>query len=199
VTTPNPKKPMPTKVQRDPQPYTGATAVDLSPVASILVDLPKGAMKGLRRQGAGIADVVAELAAAMPTYGAAAGVAPALYTSFTTHTGNIAKLQAVGTLAQKLAEVVTESIALEEDAQAQNLGQIGDAIRSTAKRTKNNSILAPFQKTLAYQSEAGVKAAATRAKKKAAKATTTGTAAGTPGTAGTTAAAGTSAGTAAGH
>jgi hypothetical protein len=184
--TKTPKKHQPTHVDRDPQPYTGPTTIDASAVASLLRDLPPGAMQGLRKPQPGLADVVTELTGAVPTYGATAGISTAVYTSFTTHTANIAKLVAAGAAVSKLAEVITESLALEEDAQDQDLGQIVDAILSTTKRTKSNAVSAPFQKTLAYRSEVAKKAAATREKNAAAKKAATTTTA-TP-TAGTTAA-----------
>jgi hypothetical protein len=45
-----------------------------------------------------------------------------------------------------------------------------DAVRSTAKRNKNKAIVAPFEKSIRYTSQAADKAVKTRNKKAAAKA-----------------------------
>jgi hypothetical protein len=165
-----PKKPKPAHVDHTATAYTGTLQVDASSLGGLLFDLPPGGMQGLRKARPGIDDVVAELAVAVPTYGAGAGVSTAVYQSFVDHTTDIAKLQAVGGAILKLAEVITETIAIHEDGQDQDLGQIVDAVRSTMKRKKNDGIGAPFQKTLEYRAEQAKKAVATRKKKAAAKA-----------------------------
>jgi hypothetical protein len=165
-----PEKKMVTHVDRTTTPFTGVVKVDATAVAPLLVDLSQGSMKGLRTAGAGIADVLAELAAAMPGDGAAAGISPATYQAVVTNTANIAQLEPLQQQVQKLAEVLTETLALQQNAREQALGQIADAIHSAEKRTKSKGVAAPFQKTLAYTSASGVKAAKTREENKAAKA-----------------------------
>ena len=176
-------KPMPTHVDRTTTPYTGAVKIDATAVAPLLVNLPKGGRKGLRTAGPNIAAVVAELAAAVPTAGTAAGISAPLYASFTTGCANIDTLTALWQASAKLTEVLAETLALQENTREQQLSQIADAVRSTAKHTKNNGVEAPFQQTLAYTSATADKAAKTRATKKAA------TAAASPAAASTTTAA----------
>jgi hypothetical protein len=158
-------------IDRTPQKYGGPAQVDVSPILALLYDLPPGAMQGMRKDRPGIDDVVAELAAAFPTAGAAAGVSTAVYQSFTDHTDAIDKLRTAGAPILKLAEVITETIAIHVDARDQDLGQVVDSISSTMKRKKNAGLGAPFEKTLAYREAVAKKAAATRQKKAAAKAT----------------------------
>ncbi len=171
-------KPMTKHVDRTTTPFTGAVKVDATAVAALLVDLPKGGRKGLRTAGSGIAAVIAELAAAEPTDGPAAGISATVYQAFVTGCGNIAQLTALWQVSAKLTEVLAETLALEEDAREQQVSQIADAIRSTAKRTRNEGVEAPFQKTLAYVSAVGDKAAKKRAENKAAKAAAASTTAG---------------------
>jgi hypothetical protein len=174
MTTPNPKpgKPMPKHVDRTTTPYNGALKVDATAVAPLLVDLPKGARKGLRRSGPGIDEVAIELAAFMPVAGAAAGIPQALYDTFAKQHADVTQLEQIAMPLLKLAEVLTETLALAQDAREQALSKIADDIRSTAKRDRNDGIKAPFQKTLAYKSQAAEKGVKTRAQKKAAKAGT---------------------------
>jgi hypothetical protein len=160
-------KPMAKHVDRTTTPYTGPAKVDATPLASLLVDLPKGARKGLRTALPGIDGVVAELGAAMPADGAEAGIPPSLYTAFANGCTNIANLTQLWQTTAKLAEVMEETLALLQDTREQQLSQMGDAIRSTAKRTKSDAVKAPFQKTLAYLGQYAVKGVKTRQEKKA--------------------------------
>ena len=173
TTTKKTPKKMATHVDRTTTAYTGPVKVDATAVAPILIDLPPGAKRGLRTAGAGIAGVLTELAAAMPTNGAAAGVSAAVYAAMVTNSTSIAELTALLAVAAKLAEVLDETMALLDDQREQQLSQIADAIRSTAKRTKNAGIEAPFQKTLAYKAATADKAVKTREAKKAAAAAPT--------------------------
>jgi len=68
-----------------------------------------------------------------------------------------------------LALVLLETIAVLEDRREQQLSQIADAVHSAAKRTKNASIKAPFEKTLAYRGQSAQKGVKTRAANKAAR------------------------------
>jgi hypothetical protein len=165
-----PKNPMTTHVDHTATPYSGPVEVDVTVLATLLMDLVPGGMRGLRKSHAGIDEVVAELAAAMPKDGAAAGVSAAVYQSFVAHSSAIDQLRTSGAPILKLAEVIIETIALHEDGRDQDLGQIVDAVRSTMKRKKNDSIGAPFEKTLAYRAETANKGVATKKKKSAVKA-----------------------------
>ena len=170
TTTTTPKKavkPMETHVDRTATPYTGPTTLDVTKQAGLLNDLPKGARKGMRASRKGIDDVVVEVLAASPAALAAAGIPPALAQAFATSNANVAALSPPAQVAAKLAEVLDESLAIQEDAREQQLGQMGDAIRSTAKRTRNESVKAPFQNLLAYLGEGAAKALKTRTAKKA--------------------------------
>jgi hypothetical protein len=170
ATTKTKKKSQPKVVDRTATPFTGPTTVDATPIAPLLVDLPQGAMQGLRKALAGIDEVVTELATQVPLHGAEVGISPAAYQSFVSHTNTIAQLKAIGAPVLKLAEVITETLAVHEDARDQDLGQMVDAIQSTMKRKKNAGAGAPFQKTLAYRAQSAQKAASTRRKNAAAKA-----------------------------
>jgi hypothetical protein len=97
------------------QPYTGALAFDLNPVASILIDLPPGGMRGLRRQQPGMPDVITELATAVPNEGAAAGVPMDVYQRFVDSTDKVDRVRKHRLALLKAAEVLAESEAVYED------------------------------------------------------------------------------------
>jgi hypothetical protein len=172
TTTTKTTKTMLTHVDRTATAYTGPAKVDATPVATLLIDLPPGAKKGLRTSGPGIDGVIAELAASVPTAGAAAGISTVLYQAFVTGTTNIEQLTAIWQVSSKLTEVVGETLAVLQDTREQQLSQLADAIQSTAKRTKNAGVTAPFQQTLAYKAQIAQKGVKTREAKKAAKAAT---------------------------
>jgi hypothetical protein len=152
------------------QPYTGSLSFDLNPVASILIDLPPGGMRGMRRQQPGMTDVITELATAVPNEGAAAGVPMDAYQRFVDSTDKVDRVRKHRLALLKAAEVLAESEAVYEDQREQALSQMVDAVRSTAKRNKNKAIVAPFERSIRYTSQAADKAVKTRNKKAAAKA-----------------------------
>ncbi len=170
MTTKLKPKPMPKHVDRTTTPYTGPVKVDATAVASLLVDLPKGGKKGLRTAGPGLDQVINELATSVPASGAAAGISTAIYQAFLVSNTRIDQLAPLEQAASKLAEVLSETLALLQDTREQQLGQMADFVRSTAKRTRNDGIKAPFQKMLAYKGQAAEKGVLTREKNKAAKA-----------------------------
>ncbi len=159
-------KPLTKHVDRTTTPYGGLLTLDLTSFKTLLVTLPKGARKGLRTEQEGLADVLAELAVAIPANGAAAGVPAALYTALTTNNTNITQLKPLLQTATLIVEALGATIAVAEDLREQQISQIADCVQSTAKRMKNEGIKTPFKQTLAYKNKAAEKAVKTRAAKK---------------------------------
>lgn len=151
------------------QPYTGPLSFDLTAVGSILIDQPPGALRGMRRDQPGIDEVVKELAIAVKNNGVEAGVAPHAYQRFLDSTAKLAKLRLDSADLLKMAEVLAETEATYENEREQALSHMVDAVKSTAKRSKNRAILAPFEKSVRYTQQASDKGVKTRSKNKAAK------------------------------
>jgi hypothetical protein len=145
------------------QPYSGPLTVDLTVLGSFLADLNPGGMQRLRREKEGMDGVVAELARSVPGFGAAAGVSPDVYASFLATNDKIAQIRAARAIVGKLYEVLTESEVLQEHNRENEISIIVDAVKSMARR-KDDSILAPFEKTLKYNAQSAEKAAKTRRK-----------------------------------
>jgi dsDNA-binding SOS-regulon protein len=150
------------------QPYTGALSLDLTPVASLLIDLPPGTLRGMRRQQPGMNDVIAELAEAIASSGAAAGVPADAYQRFLDSTDKLERVRKQSMLLRKLSEIITETEATFEHEREQALSQVVDAVKSTAKRTGNKAVAAPFERSIRYTQQTAIKAAKTRKRNAAA-------------------------------
>lgn len=145
------------------QPYSGPRIVDVTPLVGFLADLNPGGMQRLRREKDGIDGVVAELAQSIPAFGAAAGVSPDVYAGFLATNDKLAQIRAARAVVGKLYEVLTESEVLHEHNRENEISIMVDAVKSMARR-KDDSILAPFEKTLKYNAQSAEKAAKTRRK-----------------------------------
>ena len=140
------------------QPYTGPLSFDLTAIAPILIDQPPGTLRGMRRDQPGIDDVIHELAGAVKSNGTEAGVAGHAYQRFLDSTEKLTKLRLNSAALLKMAEVLVETEATYENEREQALSQTVDAVKSTAKRSKNPAILAPFEKSIRYTQQASTKA-----------------------------------------
>jgi hypothetical protein len=145
------------------QPYTGPQVIELAEIVLFLVDLPPGALRGLRREQPGIAGVVSELEAGVPVLGAKAGISSDVYASFKKSHELILKIRAARLFVDKVAEVLAESEGYYEDQRESDITLIATAVRTSARR-RDESIRAAFEKTLTYNAQAARKAAKTRRK-----------------------------------
>ena len=152
------------------QPYTGPLTFDLLAIAAILIDQPPGALRGMRRDKPGIEAVIQELAEAVKNHGTEAGVAASAYQRFLDSTEKLDNLRLNSAPLLKMAEVLAETRATYENEREQAVSHMVDAVKSTAKRTKNPAILAPFEASIRYTAQNAEKAVKTRTKNKAAKA-----------------------------
>lgn len=150
--------------------YAGSLTVDLSDVKDDLVDLPPGAMKGIRAEQDGIEEVTKELAAAMPAHGDAADVPPQAYQRFVTRSALLGKLRAHEMELEKALEIIKETRAKTENDREDDITTIVRAVTSAASRQKNPGLAAPFQKTIAYNGQIAEKGVQTRKKNAEAKA-----------------------------
>lgn len=146
-----------------PQTYTGPMAIDVTPIAGLLIDLPPGGTQRLRREQDGIEGVVEELDIAVPKHGGAAGITSELYTRFKTCTEELEKIRAARHVVDKLAEVLRESEAYKEDIREGFVSIMCKAVKSAAQHDAR-SIAAPFEKTLKYNAQRAEKAVKTRRK-----------------------------------
>ena len=144
--------------------YTGSITVDLANVKDALVDLPPGALQGVRREQPGIAGVLAELAHALPQYGNEAEVHGAFHARIMQASIDIRKLEEHEVLLKKLLEVVQESKAQLMNNREYDISAVAAKVVESATRQKKPELMAHFEKTLHYRSQAALKAQATRKK-----------------------------------
>lgn len=149
-----------------PLPYKGPLAVDITSLGDSLCDLNPGAMQRLRSEKEGIDGVFSELAQSIPKLGAAAGISPDVYAGLLASHDKVLKIRDARAVVAKIAEVLEESEAQHEHNRENEISLIVDAIKSTARR-KDESILAPFEKTLKYNSQSAEKAVKTRRRNQA--------------------------------
>ena len=142
--------------------YKGPHNLDLTPAQGKLLDAEQGGAQGYRTDRDGYEDVEAEILQAYPTAGTAAGIPQDVFEHFVATNETVDFIDDKLVVARKQVEVLEESRAFYVDARQNDVALMCDSMRSKAQRRKDPSILTPFEKTLAYQSATGVKAAKTR-------------------------------------
>ena len=144
-------------------PFTGKLLIDATSSSSLIFDLAPGATRSLKREQDGIEGVLIELPTALTQHAKALNVANDAIVQFDVATTNINVLRALLADAEKLVEVLRESVAFHEDAREADFSMLADIVKSAAAR-KDPAIAAAFEKLLKYVAQVGVKAAATRRK-----------------------------------
>ena len=114
--------------------YTGALTIDLSNVKDALIDLPPGAMKGIRAEQEGIDKVKAELSQSMPAHGDAADIPPQVYQRFLTGTALLGQLRDHEIALEKALEVCRETRAKTENDREDDISIIARAAQKGADR-----------------------------------------------------------------
>lgn len=145
------------------QSYNGPLLINLEPHAGVIVDAAEGATQGCRQEQPGFEGVSDELIKALPLYGAKIGLASEVLERFQLLNAQITAIRASRHDVDKAAEVLAETEIILEDQREAEIGVIVDAVRSAARR-KDPSLLAPFEQTLRYNAQIGVRAAKTRKK-----------------------------------
>lgn len=144
--------------------YTGPVTIDLTDVKDVLVDLPPGALQGVRYDQPGITEVLAELNHALPQYGDAAEVHGAFHSRITQASAQIDKLTQYEIILKKQLEVVQETRAQLLNNREYDISAVAAKVTESATRQKKPDLMAYFEKTLHYRSQSGFKAVATRKK-----------------------------------
>ncbi|HWN71553.1 MAG TPA: hypothetical protein VNM90_28140 [Haliangium sp.] len=146
------------------KPYPGPFIFNLESVAADLIDLPDGALKGLRAQQGGLAKVLAELARSVAARGEEAGVSNRVYARIVESTGKIDALAQHERELEKATEVLRETRRKLEHDREHDIGLVVDVVKSTAQRTGDTALLAAFEETIRYKNQIPAKAAETRRK-----------------------------------
>lgn len=142
----------------------GALAIDCSPLAPFLVDLPRGGMRGLRVEHEGFAAAVAEVVAHQATVGVKAGIPQADVDLILLTNDHIAQIDAFLPAAKKLVEILEETRAKLDDQRQRQVHAIAGMVEGRVRATGDTELLAKYEKARAYRSAIAVKAAKTRKK-----------------------------------
>jgi hypothetical protein len=147
--------------------------IDLMKFKSFLVDLPEGAMRGMRTERDGWDDVVQEITSNQIVYGEAAGITGADFQQFTDYNTQYELITAELPRLRKAVEILTESAANIDDRRQRLAGIFAKSAEDRAHATANEALRTAYEKTRTYRSAIAEKAAKTRKKneeKKAAEA-----------------------------
>lgn len=149
----------------DPKlPEVGELHIDASVCLPYAVDLPPGALSGLRSAHEGVDAVVAEVKANQTTWGDKAGVTAGDYDALVTSHSHIQEIDLYLGPARKLVEILEESRAKEVDARERAISAIAGSADLRASQPGNETVAAKYEATRTYRSEIAKKGAKTRAK-----------------------------------
>jgi hypothetical protein len=145
--------------------------IDLTPFKSFLVDLPPGAMKGMRREQDGIASVIHEIESNQATYGERAGITATDFNKFVALNTQVAQLLAELPRMEKAVEVLTESLAHVDNLRHRLATTFANSVEAHANAEGGDPTLpTAYEKTITYRGVIADKSAKTRKKNEEAKA-----------------------------
>ena len=143
------------------KPYAGSLAVDFQHLDGVLVDLPEGGTRGLRREKNDWDRVDLELATRLPLHAGTLRIAPDLGTQVSSLNERLEQVRAFKVAVDKLAEVAMETEAFLEDEREAVVGLVVDAVRKAAKRT-DPTMMTAFEDTVRYHGQVAKRAVKTR-------------------------------------
>ncbi|MBL9004141.1 MAG: hypothetical protein JNJ46_07845 [Myxococcales bacterium] len=150
---------------KDPKnPSIGDLSIDCTSLADIIVDLPPGAMLGLRQEREGMTEVLTEVANNQKTHGLRAGIADAEAAALAERTAQLVEVRKYLGPARKLVELLEETEAKLDHDRHQHISNMAVSVEQRAKMAGHADLLALYRATRSYRSAPGVKAARTRAK-----------------------------------
>lgn len=145
--------------------FMGSFLVDARELEGLVTDLPQGSMRGLRTTKKGYEEVVLEIASNQADLGEAAGITERDFRRLEELNEIARKFDEYLPAIAKLHELVVESRALVDDERQRLVSAFAQSVESRAKASRNAVLLAKYEKTRAYRSASGFKAAATRRKR----------------------------------
>lgn len=145
----------------------GSLLVDARELEGQLKDLSHGSLRGMRTTQKGYDEVITEIVSNHPLFGSQAGITDDDLRRLEELSELVEKLDRYLPAVKKLHELLRESRAFADDQRERLVCALAGTLEARAKLDRNEAILARYEKTRAYRSAPGVKAAATRRKKAA--------------------------------
>jgi hypothetical protein len=149
------------------QPGLNDLFVDARPCIGYTVDLQPGERQGLRVQMEGFDESAAEVIDNQEDYGERAGISDKDFQGFVTTVERRNELRKHLRVARKLVEILEESEAVHDDQAQRQIFGFAQVAEARARAYGDPEILARYEKTRAYRSAVGVKAAKTRRRNEA--------------------------------
>ncbi len=147
----------------DPRkPLYGELHVDATDLVDDTVDLEERARLGMRRAQPGYDLAEGEVVANHPTLGERAGITTLTVEELVASTMRIARINERLHAARKLVEILEESEAFHDDKRQRLIYGIADSVETQARARGDHELLAKYERTRAYRSAIGKKAARTR-------------------------------------
>ena len=144
-------------------PQPGDLKIDVTALAGVLVDLPEGEMRGMLVERDGFVEVLAEIVANQAQWGGKAGVTAGDFAELQQANDVLAKIGAYVPAVRKLLEMLEESYAKYDDQRQRFVYALASGVERRAKaRDDGGALLAKYERTRAYHSAIGLKAAKTR-------------------------------------
>lgn len=144
-------------------PQPGDFIIDVTPIASYLVDLPKGETRGMLSEQRGFTEVLTEINANQASLGDKAGITVGDFTSLQSSSEIVGKIDGYLPAARKLVEILEESRAKYDDQRQRIIYATADAVDRRAKHSADGgTLLARYQKTREYRSAIALKGYKTR-------------------------------------
>ncbi|MFT3765900.1 MAG: hypothetical protein QM820_10335 [Minicystis sp.] len=145
-------------------------AIDLLPLKGFLVDLPPGAMRGMRHEQDGWEDAEQEIVNNQPKYGDRAGITNGDFTRFVALNDQFDQLEPQLPVLEKAEEILLESLAYVDDQRHKLVTQFAESAEDHASAEGDHpALLTAYEKTIAYRAVIAEKAAKTRKKNEEAK------------------------------
>jgi len=145
-------------------------AIDLTSLKPFLVDLPPGAMRGMRHEQEGWEDAEHEIANNQAKYGDRAGITATDFNRFVVLNDQYDQIRPQIPLLEKAEEILLESLSHIDNQRHKLVTQFADAAEAHASAEGGDpTLLTAYEKTIAYRAVIADKAAKTRKKNEEAK------------------------------
>ena len=138
--------------------------VDCTPLASFIVDLARGARRGMQVEQEGFSEVIAEILTNQQKYGDKAGITATDFQAFKDANDHVAAIDIHLPALRKLVELLEETRANEDDKRQRQASGFAVSLERRFATTKDAEMLAKYERTRTYRSAIAVKGAKTRAK-----------------------------------
>lgn len=147
------------------RPERESLVIDLRALGDFLIDAAPGQLVGIKRAQPGYEEVLREIYENQATYGEMAGILPSEVEELRLLNERIEVLRQHRPTVQKALEMLLETEAILDNRCQEIVRNIAKNVDARAATLKDGVLLAKYERTLKYRSQAAQKAVKTRKKK----------------------------------